>query len=200
MPPMTLAMRTAPQPCVPVDVLDAVAAIGWDGVVVPRMRIFDFLLYPVVQLLPQAWEQRERSGVPPQLHQFTLFLWESWQHDMGEAPPPSPVRLVGLVATGKLRSALNALTAMSGYAPGLAVLGGSHGPRSLAAAEADLHDMSLAWVHPEGGAEVLWRGRQEPAATSAGRTTSVRHKEELIYAQMLSSGWCAAAASPAAIA
>ena len=192
--------RLAGSGLVPQPVIDAVNAVGWDGVVVPRMRVSDFMLYPVVRVLPEAWDEREQSGVAPQPHQFTLSLWESWQPDMGTPPPPSPVRIVGFVATGRLRATLRALVEMSGYAPGLALVTAARKPGVWATAEADVCDMNLAWATRDGTVTLLWAGRQEPAPTSAGRTTSVRHKEELVYARMLASDLRAPAASRAAIA
>ena len=198
-----MTLVTAPRSCslAPRHVVDAVDAAGWDGLVVPRLRLCGLAVYPVVRLDPDTWSARERSGFGPQLHQFTLELWESWLPGLGTAPPPSPVRLVGIAADGNVGAAFRVLDQLSGYAPGLAIATGSRRPTNLTVADADIRGISLAWVSPSSSTTtLLWRGRSVPAPTAAGRTVSLRHKEELIYSRLLANGWTPPVGSHAATA
>lgn len=166
---------------VPPVVSTAVSMIGWPGVVLPRTRVARALLYPVVVIDEVAWATRESSGQGPTLDRSVLASWEAPSRP-GPNSPPSPVHVVGFVSTARLRSAFEVLDELSGYAAGMVITSSGRQPNSLAIAEANLYDVSLAWCRRDEDVQVVWRGRQGPIDGADGRSVALRHKEEALYA------------------
>ena len=114
---------------VPRRVVEGVRVAGWGGVVLPRTRVSDYRVFPVVEIDSQVWEERIAGGHAPELDRSTLRIWESWTTAMGVSPPRPAVAIVGFVSTaGKPTDALNALDSLSGYGSGLWLTSGGRGP------------------------------------------------------------------------
>ncbi|WP_157228941.1 hypothetical protein [Nocardia brevicatena] len=134
------------------------------------------------------WDERVSKGQGPELDRSTLTLWEAWTEDLGAPPPRSAVAIVGFVSPATTPSAASdALDALAGYGAGLWVATGSRQPTTLTLTAFDLADTWVVHAQP-GRTSVLVRGRRGPIGT-ARRTTAVRHKEELLFARALGSGY-----------
>jgi hypothetical protein len=166
------------------DVVDAAVGGMWPGIVLEPMRLAGRLVRPVVQALPAATD-RIRVGVGPELDRSTLALWECWPADMGELPPPRPVRIVGFVAEGRWRVAVSTAAQLCGY--GASVLVRRSVPARVRLAEADYHGITVIVVGSENPPSVAVAGRTGPVP-GAERTVAVRHLEEKLFAQLLSQG------------
>lgn len=178
---------------VPAWVVHGVQASGWPGVVLPRTRVSDFAVYPVVEVDEQVWAERVENGHGPELDRSTLLIWESWTADLGEMPPRSPLSIVGFVSCAeKPGDALYALDSLAGYGAGLWIMCGARGPSSWSLSEFDLAGVGVVWDH-NGGRDLLVEGRDGPVAT-ARRMASTRHKEELLFGWALATGYSPAVA------
>ncbi|WP_342213954.1 DUF4031 domain-containing protein [Nocardia wallacei] len=163
----------------------AVEACGWSGVVLPRTRVSDFMVYPVVTIHRDVWATRVERGHGPELDRSTLALWESWTADLGEMPPRPAVSITGFAtAATKPQAALAALDSLAGYGAGLWIAPGRRGPAALTLGEFDLAGIWVVRNH-SGRCEVVVEGRTGPIAT-ARRMVSTRHKEEQLF------GWAIA--------
>ncbi|WP_280507123.1 hypothetical protein [Nocardia flavorosea] len=155
-----------PGDTVPGHVRDAVREAGWPGVTLPRTKVSDYTVYPVVTIDPRAWADRTTAGQPPELDRSTLAFWEAWTEDLGASPPRPAVSIVGFGSTTpRPAAALETLDALAGYGAGLWV----------AHADPDRVD-------------ILVYGRRGPVHT-AQRGVALRHKEELLFDHALSGGY-----------
>lgn len=180
-------------PVVPDRVVHGVRASGWRGVALPKTRVSDFAVYPVVEIDERAWAERVENGQCPELDRSTLRIWESWTSDLGEIPPRSPLAIVGFVSTaGKPADALFALDSLAGYGAGLWITCGPRGPSPWSLSEFDIAGAGVVWVR-NGDGELLVEGRSGPVAT-ARRMASTRHKEELLFGWALATGYSPAVA------
>ncbi|MGV9674330.1 hypothetical protein ACWDSJ_03525 [Nocardia sp. NPDC003482] len=181
--------RTSGRQCVaPPQIEDAVRAATWCGVVLPRTKVSDFMVFPVVEIIPDAWTERLVNGYGPELDRSTLGIWESWTPDMGDPPPRSPVSIVGFVSTAmKAADALHALDSLAGYGAGLWLTSGSRSPSAWTLSKFDVGGVAV--VHEQAGnVDVLVEGRRGPIAT-ARRMVSTRHKEEVLFGSALAIGY-----------
>ncbi|MBF9318028.1 hypothetical protein [Mycobacteroides chelonae] len=178
---------------VPTAISTAVQAAGWPGVVLPRMRLGGYLVYPVVDIDSDIWDERLRNGHGPELDCSTLKIWEGWTPDLGPMPPQTPLAIVGLVSDGRPQAALNALCFLSGVGGGLIVSTGQRGPTPVTLMECDVAEVGVVWVPPNDDARVLVQGRFGPVAT-ARRIVLTRYDEELFFQWALTTG-CSPAAS-----
>lgn len=184
---MMSASVTARHATVPASVVRGVQASGWTGVVLPRTRVSDFAVYPVVKVDEQVWAERVEYGHGPELDRSTLLIWESWTSDLGESPPRSPLSIVGFVSTAvKAADALYSLDSLAGYGAGLWITRGARGPSPWSLSEFDLAGVGVVWDH-NGSRDLLVEGREGPVAT-ARRMASTRHKEELLFGWALATG------------
>ncbi|WP_207549173.1 DUF1643 domain-containing protein [Mycobacteroides chelonae] len=165
---------------VPEAVIEGVKAAGWPGIVLPQMRMGGYLVYPVVDINRQAWDERLAAGHGPELERSTLKIWEGWAPDLGPMPPPTVLSITGLVSTARPQAALNALTFLGGAGGGLIVATGSRGPSRTTLMECDIEDIGMAWVPAGGEPRLLVKGRDGPVAT-ARRITLTRHAEEELF-------------------
>lgn len=173
---------------VPRRVTDGVRAAAWDGVVLPRTRVSDYTVFPVVEIDTPVWEERVAGGHGPELDRSTLAIWESWTTDMGASPPRPAVSIVGFVSTSsKPADALNALDSLAGYGAGLWLTSGARGPTAWTLSEFDLAEVCVV-REQAGGFDVLVQGRRGPVRT-ARRMASLRHKEELLFERALTAGY-----------
>jgi hypothetical protein len=173
---------------VPARVVHGVRASGWPGVVLPRTRVSEFAVYPVVEIDEQVWAERVENGHGPELDRSTLLIWESWTADLGEMPPRSPLSIVGFVSSAeKPGDALYALESLAGYGAGLWIVCGARGPSPWSLSEFDLAGASVVWDH-KGGRDLVVEGRRGQVAT-ARRMASTRHKEELLFGWALATGY-----------
>ncbi len=178
---------------VPARVVHGVRVSGWPGVALPRTRVSDFAVYPVVKIDEQVWAERIANGHGPELDRSTLLIWESWTPDLGEMPPRSPLSIVGFVSTAeKPADALYALDSLAGYGAGLWITCGGRGPSPWSLSEFDLAGIGVVWDH-DGDRDLLVEGRSGPVAT-AQRMASTRHKEELLFGWALATGYSSAVA------
>lgn len=178
---------------VPARVVHGVRASGWPGVVLPRTRVSDFAVYPVVEVDEQVWAERVENGHGPEPDRSTLLIWESWTADLGEMPPRPPLSIVGFVSTAeKPADALYALDSLAGYGAGLWITCGARGPSPWSLSEFDLAGVGVVWDH-SGSCDLLVEGREGPAA-AARRMVSTRHKEELLFGWALATGYSPAVA------
>lgn len=172
---------------VPSSVRAAVQAARWPGVVLPRMRLGGYRVYPVVDIDPNIWADRIRNGHGPELDGSTLAIWEGWAPDLGPMPPRTPLAIVGLVSDVRPQAALNALRFLSGVGGGLIVSTGRRGPTTVTLMECDVAEVGVVWVPPNEDARVLVQGRFGPVAT-ARRIVLTRHDEELFFQWALTTG------------
>lgn len=95
----------APSPLVPpvelpakVDELAAAAAqaLGWQGVVLPEMKLLGRRINLVAQLMPDAHAERICLGQAPEVDRATVSTW-TWPEFSGQVPEPA-VRIVGVLA------------------------------------------------------------------------------------------------------
>lgn len=77
----------------------AVAALGWDGVVLPPMVLLGRRVVVVAELLQSAHDQRRATGWEPVDDRVTVSTWD-WPEMAHLAPPPA-VRLVGIIAPAR---------------------------------------------------------------------------------------------------
>jgi hypothetical protein len=175
-----------PGDTVPDHIRAAVREAGWPGVVLPRTKVSDYTVHPVIIIDPRAWADRMTTGQRPELDRSTLALWEAWTGDLGAPPPRPAVSIVGFVSTTtRPAAALETLDALAGYGAGLWIATGARRPRTLTLAEFDLAGIWVVHVHLN-QAGVLVHGRRGPVHT-AQRGVAVRHKEELLFARALDS-------------
>jgi hypothetical protein len=180
---------SAPGDTAPEHVRDAVRAAGWDGVVLPRTKVSDYTVHPVIAIDPHAWADRVTAGQQPELDRSTLTLWEAWTAELGAPPPRPAVSIVGFVSTARRAStALETLDALAGYGAGLWIATGARRPRTLTLAEFDLAGIWMVHAHPT-RTGVLVRGRRGPVDTAQRRGPAIRHKEELLFQRALSTGY-----------
>lgn len=165
-----------------VRALVAVAAAGWSGMVLDPVRLSGRPVRPVVEVLP-AGRDRVLAGLGPELDRSTLAMWESWLGDVGVAPPGAPVRIVGFVLIGGWRRAVVTAAWLAGYGPSLLVRRSM--PTAVHLSEADYLGITVTVVGEDLSAEVAVRGRSGPVA-SAERTVAVRHREEILFAAVIS--------------
>ncbi|WP_040839781.1 hypothetical protein, partial [Nocardia brevicatena] len=90
---------SSPGDAVPGHVRDAVREAGWYGVTLPRTRVSDYTVHPVITIDQRAWADRMTAGQQPELDRSTLALWEAWTDDLGASPPRPAVSIVGFVST-----------------------------------------------------------------------------------------------------
>ncbi|WP_063127608.1 hypothetical protein [Nocardia fusca] len=171
---------------VPDHVRDAVRAAGWNGVVLPRTKVSDYTVHPMVTIDAHIWADRVTAGQRPELDRSTLALWEAWTADLGAPPPRPAVSIVGFVSTAtRAATALETLDALAGYGAGLWIATGPRRPRTLTLAEFNLAGIWVIHAHLH-QAGVLVHGRRGPVHT-AQRGVALRHKEELLFARALDS-------------
>lgn len=171
---------------VPEQVRDAVHAAGWNGVVLPRTRVSDYTVHPVITIDAHVWADRVTAGQRPELDRHSLALWEAWTADLGAPPPRPAVSIVGFVSTAtRAAAALETLAALAGYGAGLWIATGPRRPRALTLAEFDLTSIWVVHAHPD-RTSVLVHGRRGPIHT-AQRGVALRRKEELLFARALDS-------------
>ncbi len=186
-------MKTSCDPqLVPASVIEAASAAGWPGVVLPQRTIFDVRVYPVVEPMPFAWRVRATAGA--ELNRPTLAMWEQWQIGMAVEIPPSPLAIVGFVATTTFRSAMNAVRGLAGFGSGLILSASARPPTPWQIRTADFDEVSLAWDSDD-GVVLLSGGRIGPVAT-ARRIVATRWIEEVLFDWALRAGVTAPAGEP----
>lgn len=173
---------------VPEAIAAAVEVAGWPGVALPRTRICGRLVYPVVDIDPDVWDERLQAGHLPELSRSTLKIWEGWTTDLGPMPPRTVLSIVGLVSDGRPQAALDTLCALGGAGGGLLVSTGLRGPTPVTLMECDFEDIGAVWVPPQGEPRVLVRGRFGPVAT-ARRIVLTRYYEEVLFQWALNTGY-----------
>ncbi|QIS23817.1 hypothetical protein [Nocardia terpenica] len=172
----------------PARVERGVHAAGWRGVALPRTKVSDFLVFPVVEIDAEVWAERIEKGQGPELDRSTLVIWESWTADLGEMPPSPAVSIVGFISTAtRPAEALYALDSLAGYGAGLWITTGVRGPTAWTLSEFDVAGVGVV-AERAGGCAVLVEGRRGPIAT-ARRLASTRHKEEQLFGWALATGY-----------
>jgi hypothetical protein len=98
-------LTAVPSPLVPpvelpakVDELAASAAkaLGWQGIVLPEMKLLGRRICLVVQLMPDVHAERICLGQTPEVDRATVATWV-WPEFTGRVPEPA-VRIVGALA------------------------------------------------------------------------------------------------------
>ncbi|MFI9538308.1 hypothetical protein ACIG56_34385 [Nocardia fusca] len=169
---------------VPHHIRAAVRAAGWRGIVLPRTKVSDYTVHPVITIDARVWTDRVTAEHRPELDRSTLTLWESWTDDLGAPPPRPAVSIVGFVSTTtRPAAALETLDELAGYGAGLWIAAGARPPRTLTLAEFDLAGLWVVHTRPT-RTSVLVHGRHGPIHT-AQRGVALRHKEELLFDQAL---------------
>jgi hypothetical protein len=101
-------LTAVPSPLVPpvelpaqVDELAATAAreLGWQGVVLPEMKLLGRRVNLVAQLMPDAHAERICLGQGPEVDRATVSTW-AWPEFTGRVPEPA-VRIVGALAVAR---------------------------------------------------------------------------------------------------
>jgi hypothetical protein len=101
-------LTAVPSPLVPpvelpasVDELAAAAArqLGWQGVVLPEMKLLGRRVCLVAQLMPDAHAERICLGQGPEVDRATVSTW-AWPEFSGRVPEPA-VRIVGALAVSR---------------------------------------------------------------------------------------------------
>ena len=164
----------------------AAATAGWDGVVLPPLRLSGFAVHPVVAIDREVCEERLNAQQYPETDMSTLAMWEGWSADPGPAPPNSPLSITGFISTASPRRALYGLDVLSGYGAGLILFESRRRPSEWTMRECDLAGAFMVWSSAD-GCECVVTGRYGPVAT-ARRTVATRQKEEILFAHALRSG------------
>jgi len=101
-------LTAVPSPLVPpvelpakVDELAASAArdLGWQGIVLPEMKLLGRRISLVAQLMPDAHAERICLGQAPEVDRATVATWV-WPEFNGRVPSPA-VRIVGALAVAR---------------------------------------------------------------------------------------------------
>jgi hypothetical protein len=101
-------LAAVPSPLVPsvelpaqVDELATTAAreLGWQGVVLPEMKLLGRRINLVAQLMPDAHAERICLGQGPEVDRATVSTWV-WPEFTGRVPEPA-VRIVGALAVAR---------------------------------------------------------------------------------------------------
>jgi hypothetical protein len=101
-------LTAVPSPLVPsvelpaqVDELASTAAreLGWQGVVLPEMKLLGRRINLVAQLMPDAHAERICLGQGPEVDRATVSTWV-WPEFTGRVPEPA-VRIVGALAVAR---------------------------------------------------------------------------------------------------
>jgi hypothetical protein len=101
-------LTAVPSPLVPsvelpaqADELAATAAreLGWQGVVLPEMKLLGRRINLVAQLMPDAHAERICLGQRPEVDRATVSTWV-WPEFTGRVPEPA-VRIVGALAVAR---------------------------------------------------------------------------------------------------
>jgi hypothetical protein len=167
---------------VPADVVAAVSAAGWPGRVLPQRRVWDVLVYPVVEFDQTTAAQRLANGDGPEMSLWTLGLWQHWPAETQWQPPVCPVRVVGVVSDAPWRRAVDRVRQLEGLGAGLVV---TRRPSQWNLLEADASEVWVCRVRP-GASEILVRGRSGPVPTAV-HTTHERKVSEQLFAELIRS-------------
>lgn len=101
-------LTAVPSPLVPpvelpakADELAAAAArdLGWQGIVLPEMKLLGRRISLVAQLMPDAHAERICLGQAPEVDRATVATWV-WPEFNGRVPAPA-VRIVGAIAVAR---------------------------------------------------------------------------------------------------
>jgi len=157
---------------------------GWWGETLPLAEVLGVLVYPVVE--QTGARQRLEAGPGPVGVMESLELWELIESDALGSAPPSPVRIVGFVASDlHWRGAINQLGAVEGLGAGLVVRG--HRATRLQRLEADAAELWLLEGALTTAPTLTVRGRRGPVPTSR-RVVATRLMEEGLFAHALACG------------
>lgn len=166
--------------------VDAAAALGWVGVVLPAVAVFGCRLQPVVGLDVDVHRSRESTGDGPQLDSDTLTVWE-WPES--NAPAPA-VRLEGALfsAHNSFRRALGDARRWRSFGPSAVFAPGPMVADQVCRWDCALHGIGLVpdkrAAAASGHVVRAEQGRQAPAR----RRTADRWIEESLYAHALDTG------------
>lgn len=162
----------------------AVEALGWEGAVVPEIRLLGQRVSVVAAVDHDAHQERLRAGNGPVIDRMSVALWE-WP-DM-QAPAPV-VRLIGILAEGsRWQRVMGASGGFIGFCSTAIVLRQRHAPNPHCLLTAQLHGVAVVRSSDDGDVELVQQGRTGP--TPAARPTTVsRWLEEIVYARLLQDG------------
>lgn len=168
------------------DAARAATVAGWPGVVLPKLRISGFTVFPVVEFDEMIATQRLSAGQCPETEMSTLAVWEGWSADLGPMPPASPITITGFISTATPQRALYALDVLAGYGAGLILMSGKRHPTGWGMRECEFGGVWVVWSNGS-DCDCIVTGRQGPIST-ARRTVATRQKEEMLFAHALRSG------------
>lgn len=152
----------------------AAAEAGWWGETLPLAEVLGVLVYPVVEQTGAA--RRIEEGPRPVSSMDSLELWELIETDALGSAPPSPVSIVGFVASARhWRSAISQLEAVEGLGSGLVVRGRC--ATRLQRLEADAAEI---WM--------IERGQTTPTLTVRGRVGSVSTSRRVAATRLMEEG------------
>lgn len=166
----------------------ATDALGWSGVLVPRMKVFGVPADVVVRVDHAAHAVRRASGRGPELDRDVLATWEWPESALVRAP--EVVRLVGALGVGSTwRRALAAVARLDGFcATAIAV---DHADEEC---RVECGYLGVGLVM-DGRLVDSGRAGRSPKAR---RRTLDRWVEELLYERLLTDGALDWAATPSA--
>lgn len=157
---------------------------GWWGETLPLVEVLGVLVYPVIEQTGAA--RRIEVGPGPVSSMDSLELWEVIESGGLGTAPPSPVRIVGFVASALTwRSAVTQLGAVEGLGAGLVVRG--YGATRLQRLEADAAELWMVEGGRTAAPTLTVRGRSGPVPTSR-RIAATRLMEEGLFAHALACG------------
>ncbi|HET9254382.1 MAG TPA: hypothetical protein VFO16_04155 [Pseudonocardiaceae bacterium] len=168
--------------------LAAVAALGWDGVMLPPMVLLGRRVVVVAKLIDEVHEHRVSLGWRPMIDRMSVSTWD-WP-EMKHLVPTPAVHLTGVIAPARhWRTGLTSAAPFAGLCPTALLLPAHiarnveclsyaecYGPAVLAAAGP--HD-----VDPE-AVDVVHAGRSR-AATATPLTATSRWVYEMVYERLL---------------
>lgn len=153
------------------------SALGWPGVVLPKLRISSFKVFPVVAWL-EGGRQRFLQGRGPVTDRPTLSEWE-------DGGPPTPLKIVGFVSDGPAPSSVDKLKALAAYGAGAMLVPSARRLGRWTLAEADIAGVYVV-EHPGSGVRVVLHGR--PGSSATRRSVATRLREEQLFAWALHHG------------
>lgn len=163
-------------------VKEALAVAGWPGRPLPATRVLGVQVVPVVELTG-AVERLNRGQGPVR----DLEMLELWELMPTTDSPPTPLRIVGFVATAsRWGRALDQARSLSGLGAGMVLT--PQRTRSLSLMEADATGVWVVGSPPVEPEPRLWvTGRAGPLAT-ARRVATTRLMEEELFVHALDHG------------
>jgi hypothetical protein len=167
----------------------AVGALGWEGQLIERIRLFGQQVAVTAAVDAQAHQLRVARGWGPVTDRMSVALWQ-WP-EYRDTMPPTAVKLIGVLARGqRWQRVLAAAGGFVGFSSTAMLLQSKSAPNQHCLMTAHLHGVAVLHAPTTGGIEqaiLLQPGRQGRVPTARDSTVS-RWVEEVVYERLLADG------------